>query len=539
MSTRWDLAEQAIADAMRAAGLDGVASGLWLDEYLDHPARFARRVLGETWWKMQREVARKLIEHRRVVHISCKKSGKTHGAGGIILAFQAAGPCRTICLAPTHRQVKELLWAGVRTQHAKSRTPLPGTMLAQSYRLDADNYALAFATDEPDRLQGFHTGVRPEPDYEDGELDPDELDTLTPDFLAGILETVGTRRLLWVLDEAVGIKPALWPLIESSLQGPNAYALAQANPTRAYRDPHPFMRLLQPGSGWHRIHTSAVEVPPDAMVEADEHYQVPHWLADPEWIERAKRNWGEDSALFHALVYGVPADTGEEGAHLVSYDLLEAALAAGACNPGDGAHIGADLARQGKDSIAFSLLVEGVKRAELVIPTRDLDPLTLTMDLIVKLEAQRSRWAREFGVEIPWENVHLDAGGLGGPICDRLVEKGAYVDAVDFGAGPEKDWEDLVGWETQFLNRRAELHWIERRALQEGLLHYPREFETTWAEACWATYEMLQDRKTGTTIKIEPKAKLRERYGRSPDTHDADLLALSRAGGLPSFGRMG
>lgn len=549
---RWDLASEAIETVLRETGLEADA-GPWLTQYRDDPARFARRVLGETWWKMQRAVAKALIEHRLVVHRSAKKSGKTRGAGGIVLAFMATGPCRVIALAPTHRQVKDLLWAEVRTLHAMAPQRLPGEMLVQEYRIDADNYALAFATDQPERVQGFHTGVRPIPDYDEDELDEDELALMTPDDLQAIVEDVGDRRLLWLIDEAPGLRPALWPIIDSSLQGPNAYALVMGNPTLAARDPHFFMQLLQPGSGWFRIWTSAVE-PPEGADElgADLSFVAPTWLIDQEWVERSKTKWGPESALYYSLVLGIPADTGEAGAHLVTYDLLEAALAAKASNAEDGAHIGADLARDGKDSISFSFLLHGVKRAESTFPTRDLDPLTLTMDLVTKLEAQKARWERMFHVElseyddgegnrrIPWSNVHLDEGGVGGGPVDRLREKGAYVDAVDFGAGQERDWEEMVGWETQFLNRRAELHWVQRRALQEGVLQYPEEFEASWAEACWATYELRQESSKGTLIKIEPKKDIRARYGRSPDVHDADLLALSRVGdNLPEFGRIG
>jgi hypothetical protein len=130
---------------------------------------------------------------------------------------------------------------------------------------------------------------------------------------------------------------------------------------------------------------------------------------------------------------------------------------------------------------------------------------------------------------IPWEHVHVDAIGVGKGVTERLAQRGIFVDKVDFGSKPKKDWRALTG-KVAFANRRAELHWVLRRAAEEGLFSINREaFPDAWRQAQWAIYEYRHQGGT-VVILIMPKKDIRKSYKRSPDHWDAVLLSYSRTG---------
>ena len=135
--------------------------------------------------------------------------------------------------------------------------------------------------------------------------------------------------------------------------------------------------------------------------------------------------------------------------------------------------------------------------------------------------------------EVPGHNVHIDVIGIGAGVVSRMQQMGFHVDGVDFGARPVGDWRHLFG-ETQPRNRRAELHWVARRAFEEGLGHLPAKWSASWEQALWANHEIRQERGSGSMLVVESKNDIKARYGRSPDNWDADLLAWSRAGARPT-----
>ena len=203
--------------------------------------------------------------------------------------------------------------------------------------------------------------------------------------------------------------------------------------------------------------------------------------------------------------------------------LLEAAAARGATSE-QGRHLGVDVALEGDECVA-ALWVDGAKSAEHAWRSPNLMG---TADLIVTLA---KRW------EVPAAHVHVDVIGIGAGVVSRLVQMGFQVDGVDFGAKPAGDWRHLFG-ETRPRNRRAELHWVARRAFEEGLGHLPARWSSSWTQAMWAHHEIRQEGGSGSMLVVEGKKAIKARHGRSPDHWDADLLAWSRTGARPTVRTM-
>ena len=90
----------------------------------------------------------------------CNGSGKDWAAARVVLWWvNAHSPAKAIVTGPTSRQVSEIVWREMRWayDHAPEGR-LKGKMFRSSrYEVDAETFALGFATDSPYNLQGFHS----------------------------------------------------------------------------------------------------------------------------------------------------------------------------------------------------------------------------------------------------------------------------------------------------------------------------------------------------------------------------------------------
>lgn len=443
-------------------------------------------MLGHHYEPSQAATLIALRDKRRVYVRARRKSGKTFSAADAVLWFFSTRRSKTLTTAAGGRQVRELLWSELRTAHARSR--LLGEAATTSLRAGPDHFALGFSTDNPANVLGWH----------------------------------GTAEcpLLVVIDEAPGVDQALWDALQGSITSEHVYVLVQGNPILERDEPHFFSRLAMAGSGYHRIRIGFED---ESDQDADEVF-LSAFGCGTDWPAERAREWGKESPLYRAHVEGMFAEAGSLGLYVIPRSLLVQAEAAKATSQ-QGRHLGVDVSRLGTDETVAALWVEGVKAEQRAWKKADL---MATAQEIVSL-------AR--GWQVKPEDTHVDATGLGAGVVDRLRQVGWPCDSVDFGASPLGDWRHLMG-ETIPKNRRAELHWILRRALQEGLGHIPARFTDSWQQACWPRYVLKAEGSKGTVLQIEPKDEIRERHGRSPDHLDADLLAWSRAGNrMPIFGR--
>ena len=106
----------------------------------------------------------------------------------------------------------------------------------------------------------------------------------------------------------------------------------------------------------------------------------------------------------------------------------------------------------------------------------------------------------------------LDAG-CGGGVIDRVRQLGFCVTEVPFGSAPVK-----AG---QYANKRAEM-WGEMAAWLKAGGALPPGGELR-ADLCASVYDF----DVAGRLRLEPKEKIKERTGRSPDLGDA--LALTFA----------
>lgn len=118
-------------------------------------------------------------------------------------------------------------------------------------------------------------------------------------------------------------------------------------------------------------------------------------------------------------------------------------------------------------------------------------------------------------------------GGYGGKVTMRLEDNGIKEKVVAFN-GANNSTEKTADGTLDFANKRAEIHWRMREALdpdQEGgsviALPPDPELRADLAAPRW--------KLSAQGILIEPKAEIKKRLGRSPGKGDAVLMALSEA----------
>lgn len=518
--------------------------------YRDDPLKFTREVLAQRPWKAQSDILRMLVKHQRIIVRSCRKAGKTHTAANVVASFMSTGETVVVTTAPTHRQVRDLLWGQIGKLYAGARAKLPGKLSTQAWRVSPSWFGVGVSVNRPDNALGYHGGVIA-PDGPDPFIDDDDPLSVQPGgrvdatpSTEGTLEgeehesgeaavdaalkrarDTHAKRILFVLDEAPGIGAPVWDAMEGSIVGPHAYVLAQGNPTMDPDSEHPFARACRAGSGWFRFHIAARPFPEewDGIGAEATYTEVPPWVMDPSWPEKRAKEWGEDSPLYRSFVLGLFSSPTLERQFIPArliYATQDLEL------PDDGTvdcrHVGVDLAAGGGDWCVASLNIGGALAAE---HRWKVDDLMRSAGVIVEL-------MREWGVgvvPIPARNFHVDATGLGRGVCDRLKQLGYHVDAVDFGSAPRYEWRSLVG-ETKFLNRKTELHWVVRRALEERRASMPKKYREARRQAQWATFELRSKGREGTVVACaESKDDLRARYGRSPDEWDAWMLSWSRS----------
>ena len=497
---------------------------------------------GSSLWEFPRHFVEMLFEHRRVAVTSSRSTAKTYTCGQIGAAFFLTRPSRVMVVAPTLRQATKGVMSELRA--AIGRMPDPPAFAANNaaeLRFDDRHWVMCLPSRDPDSMRGFHAS----PSIPS---DPDS-DEMTSIDVAAIQEAGDdtSTPLLLIIDEAASVQADAYRVLRGMMTKPHVYVVLTGNPTLGADEDHDYVRAFREGSRYHRIRVSSVpehEVPTPDGIEYDEVFdRVPAYLVAPDEIDSARREMSADDPIFIADWAGTFA-SGSNGWNVVPRTALLAALATNYANLRPlGPRIGVDIGTGSPDMCVASLFVDGVKRCEHVFAP-DRDDLEGQVTIASTIMALAAKWGEEIegrapggsswdGSPIPGSRISIDDSGLVG-VGDILSSRGYHVDRVNFARKASGMHRDLVGTQ-RFSNMRTEMHWVARRGLQEGVFVIPAEFTRSWEEATWTQYERAYDAK-GPVIKLEPKERVIKRHKRSPDTFDADILAM-RAPRLESIVR--
>ena len=446
---------------LKARGIEWPLSEQNPARYQSDPVGFFREVLKADPWTTQEAILNALAEHKRVVVRSCHHSGKTWAAAGIVQWFvRAFDPSLVITTAGSSRQVEKQLWNEI-AQH-QARAGLGGQLLTMSLTLSPSQRAIGFTTDDPIKFQGWHA-----------------------------------ENILFVVDEASGVPPAIYEAIEGCLTGGNAKLLLIGNPNNPSGTFYEAFR----SDLYQKFHVQASDIPKRIFPTVD------------EWIEERRQEWGEASATYQVRVLGNFPDQGENA--LISMKWAEEAQERD--GDGEGAiEVGVDVARYGGDE-----LVAYVRQGNAVVASsywRGND----TMASAGRVAAI----AREHQATA----IKVDEIGVGAGVLDRLKEEfsGRRVSIVGVNVGEAaRDRE-------HYFNKRTEIFFGLRERFRDGEISIPK--------ADGLLLDQLVALKFDYTPKgqyrLQSKDDLRKERGshlawQSPDR--ADALALCFAAVGPGF----
>jgi len=302
-------------------------------------------------------------------------------------------------------------------------------------------------------------------------------------------------NILVVIDEAAGVDADIYQAVQGVITSENARLLLIGNPTTTSGF---FYESHKPDSGFERLAVSSEESP-----NVREDREVVPGLVTRRWVEERRAEWGEGSPLYRARVQGRFPESAANA--LVSLGALEAAQRLEA-RPGGAPVLGLDVARFGDDETVI------VARAGAVI----VECAAVRESDLMATAGRALDTARRHGVSPT--DMRIDDNGVGGGVTDRLRELGFAVTAVNAAAAASEPG--------LYANARAEMWRRMAAAIERGELSLRNAPERLVADLAAPTYSFTSRGQ----IRLEEKAGLKRRLGRSPDYGDALALTYAAAG---------
>ncbi len=453
----------------------------WWDEY----------ILGRRLWTKQKAIAQSTFMYPRTTVRSCESSGKTFSAAGIVLAFLYNYPPATVfTTAPTNRQVEDLLWAEIRTAFGASRMALEGNLTRKRLEIDDKWYAVGFATDEPERMLGYHN-----------------------------------VNVLVIADDAAGLQDEMYGAIENPLSTGNTHELLISNPTQSVGK----FRETFSSKLYNKFHISAYDTPNlKGFGITEEDIASGEWvkksegkdLPFPELISPAKvaeryHEWGPGSYLYIVFILGDFPEAGVNNLNRI--DLIEAAMARQTERQVFEKHsrvAALDVARYGDDESSFAI--------------RQGDKVLDTFEWAHQDSVYTAGRAARLIKENKPARTYVDVVGLGAGVFDILRnEIGEQYKIIEYDSG--KDALD----KERYVNRRAEGYFDLNKMLVDGDLDLPGSGKL---KAQLADIRYIFDKKG--RLQIESKEDARNRGSKSPDVADAVMMSFCRKSGGGGSGRI-
>lgn len=263
--------------------------------YQAKPVEFFRNVLGVEPWHKQIEVIEAVRDFPRVAVRSGHKVSKSHTAAGIALWYYCSfDDARVVMTSTTSRQVDQILWRELRMMRTRC-----GRCVACKLA-DPEGFTITRPCEHSTLIEGeqgdlARTGLK--------SRDFREIVGFTAREAEAVAGISG-RNLLYLCDEASGIGDDIFEAIEGNRAG-GARIVMFGNPTR--NEGEFFEAFHGKGSHYKTITISSEETP--NVVQGK---RVIPGLAERDWIEEKKQEWGVESPMYRIRVKGLHA-LAEEG----------------------------------------------------------------------------------------------------------------------------------------------------------------------------------------------------------------------------------
>ncbi len=457
---------------------------------------YASEVLNVTLDERQQEILTSVQNNKRTSARSGNARGKDYVAAVASLCFLYLNPhSKVINTAPTGRQVISIMMSEIATIHQRAKVPLGGEVLAQKIKIPG----------EPDWfLEGFKAADK-------------DLEAWTG---------FHSQNLMVVVTEASGVADITFQAIESILTGDSRLLLV-FNPNQMRGESYESTRSPL----YTKFKMSCLDAPNVIAKKTIYPGQVNwEWIDEkirkPGWVTQIDKNevdptqfdfewegkWYRPSNLARVKILGeFPAESEDALIPLIWVEMAnERWLNNGKKQEGD-LLLGVDVAGMGRDNTVFShRYTNRVDKLESFTNSEH----TATAGKV------KNRFNGGEG------RAYIDSIGEGAgvfSICKELARNNNFT-AVSAKATHSADkLKDNTGQRT-FDNMRAYMYWALRDALDPQFdynLELPPddELKQELTETRW-------DTRSNGKIFIEPKDKIKERIGRSPDKSDSVALTF-------------
>jgi len=459
-------------------------------EWQDRPDVFMKEVLGFEPWDCpgaasQLDVCLAIRDNERVSVRSGNGVGKTAIAAQIAMWFLTCFvPSIVVTTAPTSRQVDKQLWGEIRKYYKNSKVPIGGELLMSELRIDEGWYAIGFATDEPERFQGFHS-----------------------------------PHILIICDEASGINDNIFEAIEGLMTSANVRLLLIGNPTNPVSY---FGRThLHPRESkhWVKLHINCYNSP---NVRAGKTI-VPS-LCRYDWPKKRLEAWGKYNPFYQVRVLGNFPEMGED--NLIPYFMVHESLER-SIPPAGRKILSVDVARFGNDKSIIARLWG--EQFRILKKLYKQDGTTLANAVVEQIKKPEN---------IDVEEIRIDVIGWGASCFDELKRKKREGNDTEkeilknIKIIPVNVSERCRSSKARkdYYNIRAEAGFTLRGMFEEGMIDI--DDEELGVQAANLKYKFSQGRYV-----LEEKTDYKKRLsGDSPDELDALLIAKCIVkGGSPTI----
>lgn len=440
-------------------------SRLLQEKFRRDPLFFMKNVLGVELWEKQKEIVDAVWNHERVAVRSCHASGKTFVSAAIVLAFLFAfRPCKVITTSSQKDQVRYGLWKEIESLVKSARVPLFPSNKMFTMRIEL----------EPD---WFAIGIRPQ------------------EYNVEAFQGLHAPSVLIIFDEASGVPESFWDAAESLMTSYHARFLAIGNP---FSKKSAFGACFD-SPDWYCIKISAEDTP---NVRAGR--VIYPSLMSPDWPEKMKQKWGENSPQYYSRVLGEFPITDEE--KLIPHSLAKSLFSRKFVMSGSPVTvIGLDPAGYGSSNNVW-VVRRGLSILDIKVIKNltDDDIANITHDLVRKWQSHQVV-------------VNIDGLWGGKGISEKLVRRGIDVRLIFFSTPKEN---------SIYANLKTECAFALKNAIEQGLTFHPaiRHYLNKWIKE--VTLPVWHYDVNGK-IHLQSKSTMKKELGHSPDLLDATLLTFA------------
>lgn len=476
--------------------------------FIGNPTGWIETVLGEGVWSLQHRICEAIAQpHASVAVPSAHSTGKSHIASRLMGWWGSVWPpsiARSVSTATNWTQVEKVLWSYL-GQLSREHS-LPGDVTTVKWKRDGQTIMWGFSV-----AAGDDTGAH----------------------------GVHAAYVLIVIDEASGIEQRIGDSLEGLQSSGDVRVIGFGNPSPS-RQGTWFEQWSK------RPSTVTIPIPAEATPNftGEEtgwcscHNPLPHRIADHlvtrDWVDRLIAEYGAGSPIVRSKVEAkFPTDSRLAVISIEHWEACKNNPEAGFDPPRQWIGVGVDVAAGGGDElVVVSWRPDGEIRVDLTDSSQRLRDPDVAGELVVsaieQLQAEETMKVLAADPTLDPANVYLpvwvkwDADGVGWGLQTSLQ---AGLDSRRF-------YGEIIGVRSgarasdrqRYVNRRAEMWWQAREAVQEKLVKLPVDHRLQ-LQATRVEYRM-----TAARIRVETKDEMRKRFGSSagasPDRADAFCLAI-------------